>query len=91
MRNDDLFTDEEKRMLPGRSSEILDRITEPGRSSTQFMGAAEVAAACGVSLSKAYGIIRQMNSELKAGGFLTLAGKVPRKYFDRKVYGMGEI
>lgn len=53
----------------------------------RFMTAREVAEACGVSISHAYALIRQMNKELKEMGKLTIAGKVPRKYFEFKVYG----
>lgn len=52
-----------------------------------FMNAGEVAAACQVSVSKAYGIIRAMNAELSARGFLVIPGKVSRAYFTEKVYG----
>ncbi len=38
-----------------------------------------------VSESKAYGIIRQMNDELKAKGFITIPGKVST-VFSRKKY-----
>lgn len=34
-----------------------------------------------VSESKAYQIIKQLNDELKANGYITIAGKVPAKYF----------
>ena len=35
----------------------------------------------GVKQSKAYNIIKTLNDELKEKGFLTVAGRVPRKYF----------
>ena len=38
----------------------------------------------------AYKIIRNMNSELKAKGYLTVNGKVPRRYFQEKIYGSVE-
>jgi hypothetical protein len=28
-----------------------------------------------------------MNKELKDNGFLTIAGKIPRKYFEERYYG----
>ncbi|MCI1930407.1 MAG: transcriptional regulator [Clostridia bacterium] len=37
-----------------------------------------------VSESKAYGIIRQLNKELRNTGFLTIAGRVPIKYFEKR-------
>lgn len=44
-----------------------------------------------VSKATAYGIIRQLNEELAAKGYLILQGKVPRAYFDEKWYGMEKI
>lgn len=41
----------------------------------------------GVSQSKAYEIIRNLNSELKNQGFLILRGKVSKAFFDEKWYG----
>lgn len=55
---------------------------------TQFITAAEVEKALGVSRSKAYQIIRTLNKELKAMGYITIAGKCPIQYFQRKFYGM---
>lgn len=40
----------------------------------------------GIGQSKAYSIIRELNNELKSKGFITIAGKVPKKYFDEKYY-----
>ena len=43
----------------------------------QYLTAAEVAETVGVSTAKAYGLIREMNAELKAAGYITIAGKIP--------------
>ncbi|WKY46262.1 DNA-binding protein [Eubacteriaceae bacterium ES2] len=51
------------------------------------MMADEVAEIAGVSKSKGYAIIRQLNSELEAQGFITIAGRVSRRYFAEKYYG----
>lgn len=40
----------------------------------------------GISESKAYKIIQQLNKELKAKGYITIAGRVPAKYFKEKYY-----
>ena len=53
----------------------------------QYITAAEIAEVVGVSLGKAYALIRAMNAELEAGGYLTVAGKVPRAFFSKKYYG----
>ncbi len=49
--------------------------------------AKELGEALGVSESKAYQFIRQMNAELKEKGFLTVRGHVPRKYADERFFG----
>ncbi|MDU6265820.1 MAG: helix-turn-helix domain-containing protein [Anaerocolumna aminovalerica] len=46
----------------------------------------DVQALLGVSSSKAYQIIRQLNNELKSQGFIVVMGKTPKKYFNEKFY-----
>lgn len=43
----------------------------------QYITATEVAEIMGISRSKSYQIVRQLNKELKAQGYLTVAGKCP--------------
>ncbi len=50
-----------------------------------FIRADEVMQMLGVSKSYAYKVIREMNSELKAKGYHTIAGRVSKKYFLEKV------
>lgn len=50
----------------------------------QFVTATEVAETMGVSLGKAYEIIRTLNKQLKEQGFITVSGKCNRKYFEMK-------
>ena len=40
-----------------------------------------------VSLSTAYRIIKRLNNELDHKGYITIAGKVSRKYFLERLYG----
>nr|WP_321026307.1 transcriptional regulator [Clostridium neonatale] len=40
----------------------------------------------GIKQTKAYQIIRALNKELNDKGYITVAGKVPRKYFKEKYY-----
>lgn len=56
---------------------------------SEYMTAKELAEMVGVSESKAYCFIRQMNDELKAQGYFIVRGKVPRKYA-RERFGVGE-
>lgn len=50
----------------------------------QYATAKEVAEAMGISEGKAYGIIRELNAQLKQQGYITISGKVNRKYFEEK-------
>lgn len=52
-----------------------------------FYNSDDVAQMLGVSKSKAYTIIRKLNEELEAKGFITMHGKVSRQYFSEKIYG----
>ena len=55
-----------------------------------FVTAGEVAQDLGVSKPFAYKLVRQMNEELEAKGFTTIAGRVSRKYYEEKFYGMAQ-
>ena len=52
-----------------------------------YYSAADIAQMLGVSMGKAYKILREMNQELAAKGYLTIAGKIPVEYFKEKWYG----
>jgi len=47
----------------------------------RFIEKNEVAEICNCSIAKAYKILQTLNRELKAKGMITIAGRVPRKYF----------
>ncbi|MBQ3270343.1 MAG: LysR family transcriptional regulator [Clostridia bacterium] len=53
----------------------------------RFIRAEEVADELGVSKPYAYKLIRQLNEELKDKGFITIAGRVNRQYFNERLYG----
>lgn len=53
-----------------------------------FVTAGDIAEELGISKPFAYKLVRQMNEELEAKGFLTIAGKVSRKYYEEKFYGI---
>lgn len=36
------------------------------------------------SQRKAYEVLKRLNDELKAKGYITIAGRVPRTYFEQK-------
>lgn len=52
-----------------------------------YYTAAEIAQMIGVGRTTAYGIVKQMNEELKSRGFLVVRGKVPKEFFDAKYFG----
>ena len=54
----------------------------------QIMNVKDVMAVLEVSESKAYSILRELNSELKERGFITIPGKIPTTFFEEKVYGV---
>ena len=53
-----------------------------------YVTADEAAQILGVSRGYAYKIIRGLNNELKEKGYRVISGKVPKKYFEEKFYGM---
>ena len=52
-----------------------------------MMTASDVANVLGVSVGHAYKIIKKLNVELEQDGYLVIAGKVPRGYFEKRWYG----
>ncbi|MCB7305851.1 MarR family transcriptional regulator [Bariatricus massiliensis] len=57
-------------------------------NNTLFVTAREIAEELGISKPFAYKLVRPMNEELEAKGFLTIAGRVSRKYYEEKFYGI---
>ncbi|MCD7865588.1 MAG: DNA-binding protein [Clostridiales bacterium] len=55
-----------------------------------MMTADEVAEELGISKGHAYKLIRTLNEELDQAGYLTVAGKVPRAYWEKKIFGYGD-
>lgn len=52
----------------------------------QYETADELVDTLGVSKG-IYQIIRQLNDELAEQGYIKIAGKCPRKYFEKRYYG----
>ena len=57
-------------------------------NSKNFIKAEEIAQELEVSKQYAYKLIRELNDELKKKGFITIAGRVSRKFFEEKLYGL---
>lgn len=52
-----------------------------------YYTAQEIAHMLGISTGKAYQLIREMNSQLRSKGYLTIPGKISTEYFREKWYG----
>lgn len=51
----------------------------------RFITAKDVVEELGVSSSYAYKLIRKLNAEREADGFVTIKGRVSRQYFDERM------
>lgn len=51
-----------------------------------FMRSEEVAKELGVSRAYDYKLIKKLNEELKAKGYLVIEGRLNREYFMEKIY-----
>ena len=56
-------------------------------SDKRFLTAEDVAEYMTISVPTAYKIIQKLNGELKKMGYITICGKISRKFFEEKVYG----
>ena len=55
-----------------------------------FVTAGEEAQKLGISKLFAYKLVQQMNEKLEEKGFIIIAGRVSRKYYEEKFYGMAQ-
>lgn len=56
----------------------------------KFLEVGDVMQILGISKSAAYKLMRQINSELERKGYIVIRGKVSRKYFEERIYGMSD-
>lgn len=56
----------------------------------KFLEVGDVMQILGGSRSAAYKLMRQINSELEKKGYIVIRGKVSRKYFEERIYGMSD-
>lgn len=52
-----------------------------------MVSASDVAKELGCSNSYAYKVVRELNGELSKLGYITIAGHVPRTFWETKMYG----
>lgn len=55
---------------------------------TLYYTAQDVQGMFGISRAQAYKIIKNLNVELAAKGYIVVAGKIPKKFLAEKYYGM---
>lgn len=53
----------------------------------EFYNVKDVMKMLNVQETKAYRIIRNLNRELEEKGKITIAGRIPKKYFDERLVG----
>jgi len=49
-----------------------------------YINAQELSSMLGISVSRAYRVIRKLNEELEEKGYLVIAGRVLTKYFEQR-------
>ena len=52
-----------------------------------FVKADEVSEVLGISRAEAYRIIKRLNGELAAKGYIVINGRVNRRYLEEQIYG----
>lgn len=57
-------------------------------TSENFITAKEIMSVLDVSQTKAYSIAKKLNQELSDKGYMVIPGRVSRKYFEERFYGM---
>jgi len=53
-----------------------------------FLRVEEVAKELDVSKPYAYKLVQKLNEELKRKNFITISGRVSRRYFQERIYGL---
>lgn len=57
------------------------------RNYNYMLGADEISQELNCSKSHAYKLVKKMNTELAAQGYITVAGKIPKAFWAKKMYG----
>lgn len=53
-----------------------------------FMDVESIMKVTGMSEAYAYKLIKTLNEELSKKGFITIRGRVSKKYFEERIYGV---
>ena len=54
----------------------------------EYISGEKLSEILGVSKTYAYSLMREYNKELKAKGYIVVAGKISTKFLAEKIYGM---
>ena len=46
----------------------------------------EITTECGIGKSQAYTVMRRLNTELEAMGKITFRGRIPRRYYEERIF-----
>ena len=66
---------------------ICEKEKKGGNGMKYMMTADDIAEEAGVSKGKAYKLIKDLNQELAAKGYIVIAGKLPRAFWETKFFG----
>ena len=83
--------------VPTGKQNFMDALKEQyeGGNSMQrqnyMITAEEVAESMQISLGYAYKLLRKLNKELADQGYVIVAGKIPRAFWEKKLYGYSQI
>lgn len=56
-----------------------------------MMTADDIAEEAGISKGKAYKLIKDLNAELASKGYIVIAGKLPRAFWETKFFGYNTV
>ena len=56
----------------------------------KFLEVGDVMQILGISRSAAYKLMRKLNDEMVKKGYIAIRGRVNRKYFEERFYGMSD-
>lgn len=57
------------------------------KKSNYMMTVVDVAEELQISKSHAYKLLRELNAELEKQGYVVIAGRIPRAFWETKMYG----
>ena len=69
---------------------VLRRFTETDNNRLIMTETKRIQCMLSISRSKAYAMVKQLNGELAEAGYITIPGKLPYRYFQKKIYGLDD-